>query len=97
MDRANDAKLPLCTQEQPSVASTIQIRLANHRSEIVQMNATFLVTIDLPSVEPGELLNVAEDITLDLTDSNFTVISVHPWDRPSQQAGPVVDPTIGLF
>ena len=60
------------------------------------MNATFLVTLDLPSADPGELMTVAEDITLDLNESNFTVISVHPWDRPSQPTADI-NPTVGLF
>jgi hypothetical protein len=47
------------------------------------MNVTYLVTIVLPdAMDPASIANTAMDIEDDLM-SNFEVVSVTPWARPS--------------
>jgi hypothetical protein len=54
------------------------------------MHVSFITTINLDTLE--DLPSVAQEISDDLTQSGFDVISVDPWARPSLQAQPVVTP-----
>ena len=59
--------------------------------KIVDMNVAFIVTINLDDL--SDLPGVAGEIEDDL--SNFEVVSVAPWARPSlqQTVGPIPGPT----
>lgn len=45
-------------------------------------NATFLVTLNLDTIDPVSLANETEDLTSEL-EKNFDVIEVKPWAHPS--------------
>ena len=59
------------------------------------MNVTYLVTIVLPdAMDPASIADTAMDIEDDLM-TNFEVVSVTPWARPSldlNQAAPEAPP-----
>jgi len=47
------------------------------------MNAAFIVTLDVESVDPNSLSEVAFDVEQALLDGGQVVISVAPWSRHS--------------
>ena len=50
------------------------------------MNVTFLVSINLDDL--SSLPDIAQEISEDLSDSGFDVLTVAPWARPAlQQTG----------
>lgn len=57
------------------------------------MRVTFLATVNLDDL--SDLPGVAQEISDDLQQSGFEVVSVAPWARPSlqQAVGPTIGPT----
>lgn len=54
------------------------------------MTATFLVTLDLDSVDPQTLTSVASDIDEACESSGLPVVEVKPWERPTMQPTPTI-------
>ncbi len=53
------------------------------------MRVTFLVECELEDISPANLLAESQAIMEDLLDTELEVISVKPWNRPSD---PIVIP-----
>lgn len=56
------------------------------------MQVAFITTVNLDDL--SDLVGVAQEISDDLTQGGFEVISVHAWQRPAlTQLGPTAVPT----
>ncbi len=61
------------------------------------MTATFLVAIDVE--EGADLAGFAEQVSEELTDSGYDVVSCRPWDRAAlaMPQQPVTSPQVGIM
>lgn len=60
------------------------------------MTSTFLVTLDVDAIDSQSLATTATDIQ-DALDSEFEVVEVKPWSRPTQEPGGLLStPTMPL-
>lgn len=59
-------------------------------------SATFLVHVTVPDVSPLALAGEAGDIEHDLSSAGHDVVSVAPWQRPSELATPVGNPAMNI-
>ncbi len=54
------------------------------------MNAAFIVTLDVESIDPDHLAEVASYIEEDLMDGGQVVVSVAPWARHTETPTPTL-------